>query len=213
MRCDSSAPIPAIGSSRSISRGFVASTIATSSWRCSPCARFAASTSARALRPTSAEDRVRRIAQARVLAGRPPEPEARPGVRLHRERDVVERGEVAVDAGDLERPREAAVRARRRAERGDVFAGEPDVPAVRPQIAGELADERRLAGAVGADDRVRLAGKRLERDLVGRAQRAERLREVFDVEQDVTHRAPLRAAGRPARAARTAPPAPGSARG
>src|SRR6266850_2245178 len=53
MCCDSSTPMPAIGSSRSSSRGRVASAIATSSWRCSPCARLPARTFIRSLRPTS----------------------------------------------------------------------------------------------------------------------------------------------------------------
>src|SRR5438105_4138184 len=52
MRCDSSAPIPATGSSSRSSRGRVASAMAISSCRCSPCARVAARTSARAPRPT-----------------------------------------------------------------------------------------------------------------------------------------------------------------
>ena len=55
-----------------------------------------------------------------------------------------------------ERARPLRARARR-GERGDVLAGEADAARVRAQVAGELADERRLAGAVRADDRVRLA--------------------------------------------------------
>src|SRR6266403_706936 len=52
MRCDSSAPMPATGSSRSSSRGRVASAIAISSCRCSPWASVPATTSARAPSPT-----------------------------------------------------------------------------------------------------------------------------------------------------------------
>src|SRR5881296_1183056 len=52
IRCDSSAPIPATGSSSRSSRGRVASAMAISSCRCSPCARVPATTAARAPRPT-----------------------------------------------------------------------------------------------------------------------------------------------------------------
>src|SRR5881628_3238869 len=52
MRCVSSRPMPATGSSSRSSRGRVASAMAISSCRCSPCARVAARTSARAPRPT-----------------------------------------------------------------------------------------------------------------------------------------------------------------
>src|SRR3989440_16097 len=52
MRCDSSAPMPATGSSRSSSRGRVASAMAISSCRCSPWASVPATTSARAPSPT-----------------------------------------------------------------------------------------------------------------------------------------------------------------
>src|SRR5213078_296658 len=52
IRCDSSRLIPATGSSSNRSRGRVASAMAISSCRCSPCARLAARTSARPLNPT-----------------------------------------------------------------------------------------------------------------------------------------------------------------
>src|SRR5216684_1337665 len=53
-RCDSSAPMPAIGSSSSSRLGSPASAMAISSWRCSPWLSAAASVSARAASPTSA---------------------------------------------------------------------------------------------------------------------------------------------------------------
>src|SRR6267154_4452538 len=53
-RCDSSAPMPAIGSSSSSRRGSPASAMAISSWRCSPWLSAAASVSARLASPTSA---------------------------------------------------------------------------------------------------------------------------------------------------------------
>src|SRR5213593_356049 len=52
IRCDSSSPMPATGSSSRSSRGSVARAIAISSCRCSPWARWAASTPARVPSPT-----------------------------------------------------------------------------------------------------------------------------------------------------------------
>src|SRR5262245_56990650 len=54
IRCDSSVPIPATGSSSNSSRGRVARAMAISSWRCSPWASVPATTSARSSRPISA---------------------------------------------------------------------------------------------------------------------------------------------------------------
>src|SRR5436853_412098 len=98
MRCDSSCPMPAMGSSRSSSRGRVASDMDTSSGR-----------------------------------------------------------------------RQA----------GDVLAREADGPGVGAQGSRELVDEGGLAGAVGPDDRVRLALGDMEIDAVARAQRAEALAKAF----------------------------------
>src|SRR5438477_7601939 len=53
MVSDSSAPMPAIGSSRSTSRGRVASARPTSSARCSPCARAPTTTASRPASPIS----------------------------------------------------------------------------------------------------------------------------------------------------------------
>src|SRR5260221_5232754 len=58
MRCDSSMPMQAIGSSSSSRRGRVASAIATSSWRCSPCERLAARMCCLSVRPTSLNTRL-----------------------------------------------------------------------------------------------------------------------------------------------------------
>ena len=48
--------------------------------------------------------------QRRIVPRRGPEAEAVPVMRLHRERDIVERGEFLEDAGDLERSGEALER-------------------------------------------------------------------------------------------------------
>ena len=46
---------------------------------------------------------------------------------------------------------------------GDVAAGKDDAAGVRGDLAGELADQRGLAGTVRADDGVQLAGGHVER--------------------------------------------------
>src|SRR6267143_1831259 len=161
MCCDSSMPMPAIGSSRSSSRGRVASAMATSSWRCSPCARLPARTLILSSRPTSSS-----TWRAGAVSA---------GSRLNRERDILERREAGIDAGDLERARQALARALRRRKRGDVLAREADAAGVGAQVSRELADEGGLAGAVGSDERVRLALGDMEIDAVARAQRAEAL--------------------------------------
>src|SRR5205085_3952886 len=86
--------------------------------------------------------------------------------------------ELRIDAGDLELPREALARAARCPQVRDVLAGEQNAPVVRAQIASELADEGRLAGAVRPDDRVRLALAHGEVDAVARPQGAEVLRQA-----------------------------------
>src|SRR5918912_1235132 len=80
-----------------------------------------------------------------------PEAEAVARLCLDRKRHIVERGELRIDARDLERAREPLARASRRRERRDVLAGEDDAPGIRREVAGELSDEGRLAGAVRPD--------------------------------------------------------------
>src|SRR5579883_1045591 len=67
MSRDSSAPMPAIGSSSSSSLGSPASAIAISSWRCSPWLSAAASTPARSSRPTALRPAHARSRSARSL--------------------------------------------------------------------------------------------------------------------------------------------------
>src|SRR5437899_6599774 len=85
--------------------------------------------------------------QRRIAPRIAPEAEAVAGVRLHGEGDVGERAELRVDARDLERARESLARAPRRGELRHVLAAEGDAAAVRAQVAGQLPDEGRLAGA------------------------------------------------------------------
>src|SRR6266508_1256674 len=72
----------------------------------------------------------------------------------HCKRYCFQRGEMGKEAVDLEGAREAALDARGGRERSDVVRAEQDLAAVRAQHAGDEVDERRLAGAVGPDQRV-----------------------------------------------------------
>ena len=66
---------------------------------------------------------------------------------------------------------------------GDGLAVEEDLARVVAVDAGDALDERRLAGTVVADERHDLAGPHLEVDVGQRLHRAERLREVADLEE------------------------------
>ena len=106
---------------------------------------------------------------------------------LHGERDVVERAETAEQRGDLERARDAEEAAAVNGEGGDVAAVEADAAALRRSLAGQERDQRGLAGAVGADNGVKLAARDVERDAVGRHHAAEALGQALDLQQRLTH--------------------------
>src|ERR1043166_7447061 len=63
-------------------------------------------------------------------------------------------------------------------QRGHVMALEQDAAGIRFGEAGDLMDQRGLAGAVGADDGMQLAGRDLEADIIGDGERAIVLGEI-----------------------------------
>ena len=79
---------------------------------------------------------------------------------------------------------------RRRASSGWPFDPRLSVAGVGLVVAGEDLDQRRLAGAVLADERVDLAGGDVDADVVERDLPRERLRKVFDSER-VSHHPPI----------------------
>src|SRR5262249_24297098 len=133
-----------------------------------------------------------------------PEMKGMPGMRLHRERDVVERGEIGKQRGDLERAREPQLAAAPARQASDVAAREADAAVVGGELAGKLADQRGLAGSVRPDDGMQLALWNRKRDRVGGDDTAETLGQGLDLQQGVSHGA-LRRAGRRYPRARTAP--------
>src|SRR6516165_12541062 len=96
-------------------------------------------------------------AQLRLAARVAPEAKGVTGMGLHGERHVVEDGEIEEQRGDLERAGEAELAAAVGRQGGHVAAFETDAPGIGGDLAGELADQRGLAGAVRADDGVKLA--------------------------------------------------------
>ena len=108
-------------------------------------------------------------------------------MRLHRQRDVVERGEIEEQRGDLERAGEPAQAALPRRQRRDVLAGEPDAAGLRGKLAGQLPDQRGLAGAVRADDGVQLAGHDVQGEIVSSDEAAEPPGQVFNAQQMLSH--------------------------
>ena len=96
-------------------------------------------------------------------------------MRLDGQRHIVERAELAQHRGDLERTAESEPHPRVGRQAGDVAAGEADRAGVRGEIAGELADQRRLARTVGPDQGVDFGRPYVDRHVVGREQATEAL--------------------------------------
>src|SRR5262249_62264140 len=125
--------------------------------------------------PQRAQDRVRlidRIGIGRQLA--PPGAGITPPL-AYRERDRLERVEVGKQGVDLERAHQPALDALLGPERRDLVPTEHDAAAVRLEHAGHQVDQRGLAGAVWPDQRIALAGRKIERDVLGDDERAEAL--------------------------------------
>ena len=203
---------PASTSSSSSSVGCVASARASSSsWRwCRLTSRGSAS--ARSARPTTSRYSSRRARgpSARLCAD---------AAEHARDRDVVAHGHRLERLRDLVRARDPEVRA-------DVRREPVDAPARRARTAAggrrvharEDADQRRLAGAVRADEPDDVAALDVERDACERAHAAEALLDVDALEQRPrsAHRArsPRRgvagARSRPARPRRRRAPRPGA---
>ena len=162
-------------------------------------------------KPDAPERRAGGFAQFRLLARVAPEVERMSGVRLYGERDIVERGEIEEQRGDLERAREPAQAALPGGQRRDVLSGEADAAGLRGKLTGQLPDQRGLAGAVRPDDRVQLSLRDRERDIVRRDHAAEAFGEPFDLKQRLSHGAA--GAGRRCRRVRTARSAAAADRG
>ena len=123
------------------------------------------------------------LPQRRRRVRRPPEAEAVAAPRLHRHGHVLQRGEGLEHRGDLVRARQPAPHAPFDGHAGHVHAVQQHPAAVRPQLAAQLADQRGLARAVGADHGVQLARPHLQRQVVRDGQAAVALEQVFDAQR------------------------------
>ena len=158
------------------------------------------------------ERRERRAAQGVFAPRVAPEPERMAAMRLHGERDIVERREIAKQRGDLERTRQPQLAAAINRQPADLGAVEADAALFRDDLAAQQADQGGLAGAVRPDDRVHFLRRNHKPDGVGRRHAAEAPRQPLGLQQRVSHGAALRASRRCRRAHRS-PPAAGSAQG
>src|SRR5205814_8336916 len=85
--------------------------------------------------------------------------------------------------------------------------------AIRLQLAGKRADQRRLAGTVRADDGVDLAGCNRQRYIAGRDEAAKALGQPAGFKHRLSHAAALRSRrARTSQSSRTARPGSGSGR-
>jgi hypothetical protein len=116
---------------------------------------------------------------------------------LDGDRDIVADGIVRQQAGDLERTRKPARNPLGGCKPVDPLAVELDRAAIGTQLAEKLRDQRRLAGAVGADERVNFAGAHVEIDRVGGQQASETLDEAANGQNGGRHaRLPARRSAR-----------------
>ena len=133
--------------------------------------------------PDRFEDLHGPLAHVDEAIGARPEVEG-PRVALHRDPHVLEHGEVREDVGDLVGLRDAEARGLVLGQPRDLSAVEPDAAGARRRLAGDQAEERGLAGAVGADDRPQLAALDADVDAGHRDQAAVRAGEPLGAQQN-----------------------------
>ena len=116
---------------------------------------------------------------------RPPEAETAAGVgaALHGQHDIVERREAEKDVGDLIGTGHAGAHPLVHAEPGNVVAGKMHAAGIRLQGTRNMVDESCLAGAIGADQGMHLAGLHAEIDRLERIDGGEAAGELANVEQ------------------------------
>jgi hypothetical protein len=99
-------------------------------------------------------------------------------------RDRLERIETGKQRVDLERARKTAPHPLLRSERGDVVAGEENLPGIGRQHAGHQVDQCGLAGAVRPDESITCADRKIDRDVPRDRQRAECLGQSARAQSD-----------------------------
>ena len=106
--------------------------------------------------------------------------DARAHAHVPAEHEVVEHAHALEERDVLEGARNPALGNAARRQVGDVLALERDAPAVGPVEAADHVEQRRLAGAVGPDDREDLAPADLEAHVIDGHHPAEMLGDALD---------------------------------
>ena len=124
-----------------------------------------------------------RLHHVDVVTARTQQRKAPPRDAAAGEKDAVADAQAAEQLRDLIGAPHAAADALMRRQVGDVLAEEADAAGRRQEIAGHGVEQRRLAGAVGAEDRAPFAGRDPHIDAGERHQRAEMPRHAFELER------------------------------
>src|SRR6185437_5461394 len=133
------------------------------------------------------DERVGALVQHFEAALRLPEMEGGAERALQRDAHVLAHREMREDSRDLEGADDAEPRHRRRPLARDVAALVEDAPGGRPQELGQEIEDGRLAGAVGADERMDRAAPDAQIDLLHGGKAAKLLRETARLEDRLVH--------------------------
>ena len=189
-RAFSPARKPAAGSSSSSTEGRCASARAMASRRSCPSGSTAAGSSARPVQPDDREGLASLLSHPLLFAPLPWRPkhvldEARTGANVSSDGGVVEHVELGEWARRLEHRRQPVPGAAMRRPARDVAPVDANDAAVDEVEPRDAAEEGRLSGAVRADQARQRAGSNVERDVVDRPDRTERLRDARELASDL----------------------------
>ena len=128
------------------------------------------------------QQRVRLVVDVAIRGQEAPHHELRLAQAVDREQHVVEHREPWKQMGDLERPCHSERGTPMAGPGGDVLPEQQHLPRRGREDPGDQVEQRRLAGAVGTDDRLAFAGHDRKRDAAHGAQPAKALRQVSELE-------------------------------
>jgi len=106
---------------------------------------------------------------------------------LYRKRNIIERGELLEQRGDLERARKPEPAPAMNGKSGNVDAVETDAAVMRDNFAAEQADERGLTGSVRTDYGMHFARRDIERDRICCDHTGKASRKAFSLQECSSH--------------------------
>ena len=124
-----------------------------------------------------------RLYQLGLAQHRGPKTKTVAAVRLHGQGHVLQHRELGKHRGDLKRSGQAQQGPLRRGQAGDVAPVKQGAATVGPNFAGELPNQGGFARAVGADDRMQLARRQGQRNMVGGEQAAIAFDQLLELQQ------------------------------